>query len=59
VILKAPVTNNVYRAFLDPQHTDITVPATKIVALDANGNVVYTEAIPQPAFGSLPATSSK
>jgi hypothetical protein len=52
VILKAPVTDNVYRTFLDPQHTDISVPAAKIVALNANGNVVYTEAIPQPAFSN-------
>ena len=50
VILQAPVTDNVYDAHLDPQHTDLTVPAAKIVALDANGNIVHTEEIPQPAF---------
>jgi hypothetical protein len=49
VILKAPVVDNVYFARRDVQHLDITVPAAKIVALDADGNVVHTELIPQPA----------
>jgi hypothetical protein len=57
VILKAPVVDNVYFARRDVQHLDITVPAAKIVALDADGNVVHTELIPQPAWAQ--GTSSK
>jgi hypothetical protein len=51
VILKAPVSGNVYFAHLDLQRTEITAAAAKIVALNASGDVVYTEAIPQPAKG--------
>jgi hypothetical protein len=51
VILQASVIDNVYLARLDVRDEQITVPAAKIVALDTNGAIVYTENIPQPAFG--------
>jgi len=48
VVLEAPVIDNVY-ATTSLQPSEITSPIARIVALDANGNIVYTESeVPGP-----------